>query len=117
MKVHLGQNGSYEGDGDVQCSLLSGKWSGTFGTGGSYYVDNVAQVEIHDGSPASVSVITAFLNDEPSWFVLQGAENGSVTVTVQDLGKNNVTIIAHAKNDWEQIDASLTCSTVFREGS
>jgi hypothetical protein len=114
MKDHLGQDGNYEGDGDVDCSLLGGKWSGTFGTGGSYYVDNVAQVEIHDGPNASVTVITAFLNDEPSWFVQQGFA-GSVTVTVQDLGKNNVTLIAHGTNQFEQIDASLTCSTVFRE--
>jgi hypothetical protein len=114
MKVHLGQDGSYEGDGDVDCSLLGGKWSGTFGTGGSYYVDNVAQVEIHDGPNASIYVITAFLNDEPAWFVQQGFA-GSVTVDVQDLGKNNVTLTAHGTNQFEQIDASLTCSTVFRE--
>jgi hypothetical protein len=115
MAKSLGQAGHFEGDGDVDCSFLSGKWNGTFGTGGSYYVDDVAQVEIHDGPNASASVITRFLNDEPAWSVQKGFENSSVTVNVQDKGKNDVTLTVHAVNDFEQIDASLTCSTVYRE--
>jgi hypothetical protein len=110
---HRGGPGTYEGDGEVDCSLIGGIWHATFNVG-SHAVNNINEVTIAGGPPAYVRAITAFDTDSLDWQVVQGID-GSVTIDVQDLGKNNVTITAHATDSTQQIDASLVCSTVFRE--
>ncbi len=125
--------GAYSGNGDVECSFITGgplpapgatfkpnvpgKWHASFLV--SKPVNDIYEVTIDGGEPGSgatayVRAITDKDVDTRDFQVQQGFEGGSVQVNVQDHGGNDVTVSAQGADDFVKIDATLTCSTVVR---
>jgi hypothetical protein len=108
---HRGGPGSYQGQAEVDCSLIGGVWHASYLSNKA--VDSIEEVTIAENKPAYVRSITTSDTDSLDWQVQQGFQGGTVTITVDDKG-STATLTAHAGDLTQKIDATLNCTTIVR---
>jgi hypothetical protein len=104
--------GSYNGQAPIDCSESNNLWDAAFVDKNG--VNGIEGITIDMNKPEYVDISTVFHNEDVDEFhVIDGFENGTVSISVDDQGKT-VKLTVHAVDEFSKVDATVTCGSILR---
>jgi hypothetical protein len=104
--------GTYSGQAPIDCSVYNNEWDAAFVDKNG--INGIEGITIDMHKPEFVDISTVFHNEDVDEFhVIDGFENGTVSISVDDQGKT-VKLTAHAVDDFAKVDVTVTCGSILR---